>query len=158
MKGRKPKPTHLKLIQGNPGRRPLNKAEPQPARGAMPLPPAELGPDAKITWAQVAPELWRSGVLTSIDHTVLRFFAISVGRAIEAERIIAEMGRDELTRGLMIKTAGGNAIQNPMLAIANRAMADAVKYGAELGLSPASRSRISAVEPSAPDPGDEYFK
>jgi hypothetical protein len=29
MRGRKPKPTHLKLLEGNPGRRPLNTGEPR---------------------------------------------------------------------------------------------------------------------------------
>ena len=32
MRGRKPKPTRLKVIDGNPGRRPLNKREPVPER------------------------------------------------------------------------------------------------------------------------------
>ncbi|MGH7717148.1 MAG: phage terminase small subunit P27 family, partial [Vulcanimicrobiaceae bacterium] len=30
MAGRKPKPTHLKLVAGNPGKRPPNENEPQP--------------------------------------------------------------------------------------------------------------------------------
>jgi len=30
MAGRKPKPTALKIIEGNPGKRPLNKNEPKP--------------------------------------------------------------------------------------------------------------------------------
>lgn len=31
MRGRKPKPTHLKLLEGNPGHRPINGAEPKPS-------------------------------------------------------------------------------------------------------------------------------
>ena len=30
MRGRKPTPTHLKAITGNPGKRPINHAEPRP--------------------------------------------------------------------------------------------------------------------------------
>jgi hypothetical protein len=30
MRGRKPKPTRLKLVAGNPGKRPLNPREPTP--------------------------------------------------------------------------------------------------------------------------------
>jgi hypothetical protein len=30
MRGRKPKPTYLKLLNGNPGKRPLNEQEPKP--------------------------------------------------------------------------------------------------------------------------------
>jgi len=36
--GNRPKPTALKLLQGNPGRRPINKAEPKPKRGIPAMP------------------------------------------------------------------------------------------------------------------------
>ncbi len=32
MAGRRPKPTHLKVVTGNPGKRKLNDKEPQPAK------------------------------------------------------------------------------------------------------------------------------
>jgi hypothetical protein len=32
MAGRRPKPTHLKVVTGNPGKRKLNDKEPTPAR------------------------------------------------------------------------------------------------------------------------------
>ena len=38
MRGRKPVPTRLKVIRGNPGKRALNKNEPQPA-GELADPP-----------------------------------------------------------------------------------------------------------------------
>ena len=41
MRGRKPSPTHLKLVKGNPGKRPLNVSEPEP-EAVLPCPPAEL--------------------------------------------------------------------------------------------------------------------
>ena len=65
MPGRKPKPTHLKLVQGNPGKRPLNRAEPVPATGC-PKPKFLKGRAAKI-WDEYAPELERIGVLTAVD-------------------------------------------------------------------------------------------
>ena len=46
MAGRKPKPTRLKIIQGNPGKRPLNKNEPQPERRLMRA-PSHLSEEAK---------------------------------------------------------------------------------------------------------------
>jgi hypothetical protein len=33
MRGRKPKPTFLKVLDGNPGKRPLNDQEPRPPQG-----------------------------------------------------------------------------------------------------------------------------
>jgi P27 family predicted phage terminase small subunit len=67
--------------------------------------------------------------------------------------------RDELTSGLLIKTANGTAIQNPLVGIANKAMADMMRYAAEFGMSPSARSRIEATPPigSDRDPAAKYF-
>jgi hypothetical protein len=48
-KGRKSKPTHLKLVTGNPGRRPLNPKEAKvtPAK-VLPEPPEHLCADARM--------------------------------------------------------------------------------------------------------------
>ena len=81
MRGRKPKPTVLKLVTGNPGRRPLNKLEPRPAPGVV-KPRFLKGRAAKI-WAQHAPELERLGVLTSVDG---QMFATWCVLAAEFER------------------------------------------------------------------------
>ena len=37
-RGRKPTPTAIKELEGNPGKRPLNKAEPKPVKKAPPCP------------------------------------------------------------------------------------------------------------------------
>jgi len=67
--------------------------------------------------------------------------------------------RDRLTGGLMIKTSNGNAIQNPLVGIANKAMADMVRYAAEFGMTPSARSRIRGEEASGQtaDPAAKYF-
>ena len=36
-RGRKPKPTALKMLEGNPGKRPLNEYEPKHSNYAVPL-------------------------------------------------------------------------------------------------------------------------
>lgn len=46
MAGRKPKPTEVKKLEGNPGKRKLNTKEPIPAKG-MPNCPEWLLPEAK---------------------------------------------------------------------------------------------------------------
>ena len=46
MRGRRPKPTRLKMLTGNPGKRPLNHDEPRP-EAAIPECPPELGPVAR---------------------------------------------------------------------------------------------------------------
>jgi P27 family predicted phage terminase small subunit len=142
MRGRKPSPTHLKLVKGNPGKRALNGSEPVP-EALLPSPPAELCEDARIEWERVSVELHRIGVLTAIDRAALAAYCQAYGRWIVAERAIRKMAeRDSLTAGLMIKTTNGNAVQNPLVGTANKAMADLVRYAAEFGMTPSARSRI----------------
>jgi P27 family predicted phage terminase small subunit len=153
MRGRKPTPTHLKLVRGNPGKRRLNATEPAPGR-VLPAPLPELSRDARIEWERVAGELHRIGVLSGIDRAALAAYCQAYGRWIVAERAIAKMAeRDQLTEGLMIKTTNGNAVQNPLVGTANKAMADMVRYAAEFGMTPSARSRISGQggESGAPE-------
>ena len=58
MAGRKPKPTALKLLEGDrgKGRRPINEHEPIPPRGGVKCPPWLL-PEAKKEWKRLAASL-----------------------------------------------------------------------------------------------------
>ena len=47
--GRKPKPTALKKLEGNPGKRPLNTMEPTPPNVSIHC-PQYLLPDARKEW------------------------------------------------------------------------------------------------------------
>lgn len=53
MAGRKPKPTTLKKLEGNPGKRKLNTKEPVPTKG-MPDCPKWLLPGAKEEWKKLS--------------------------------------------------------------------------------------------------------
>jgi len=55
--------------------------------------------------------------------------------------------RDEATRGFTVETSNHNTIQAPLVGIANTAMRDCMRYAIELGLSPSSRTRVTAVLP-----------
>jgi len=155
--GRKPQPTHLKLLKGNPGRRPLNADEPLPAR-SLPFPPDELNLDGKREWLRVADELFRLGMLTGLDRGALAAYCQAYGRWIQAERKLNEMALSGGFNGLLIRGANGQPAYNPLVGIANKAMADVVRYSIEFGMTPSSRSRIQATPiDAAADPADKYF-
>jgi phage terminase small subunit len=61
VRGRKPKPTRLKLIEGNPGKRATNQHEPRP-EPKVPTCPAHLCPAAKAEWKRLAQELFVLGI------------------------------------------------------------------------------------------------
>jgi P27 family predicted phage terminase small subunit len=136
MQGRKPKPTALKMLAGNPGKRALNRAEPKP-RVVLPKPPDHLSDDEKEKWKITVRELHPLGLVTTIDKDALAMYCTIYVRWVKAERMVRDKGE-------IIKTAAGNIIQNPYLSIANRALDQLNKLGAEFGMTPSSRSRVKA--------------
>ena len=71
--GRPRKPTVLKILEGNPSRRPLNKSEPQ--YEAKVVKPDDLSDMASQWWDRVVPELVRLGLAQSVDQPSLVLLA-----------------------------------------------------------------------------------
>jgi P27 family predicted phage terminase small subunit len=160
MRGRKPTPTTLRLVKGNPGRRPVNDGEPNVHSG-IPSPPAELNEYARTEWKRVARHLRHSGLLSPIDRAALAAYCQSYGVWRQAEQALARMAAaDPTTQGLLIRTSNGNAVQNPLLGIANKARSDMVRFAAEFGMTPSARSRVTADKEQGAkqqDPARKYF-
>jgi P27 family predicted phage terminase small subunit len=86
------------------------------------------------------------GVITVIDRAVLAAYCQAWGRWVEAEEKLKETP-------LLIRTPSGYIQQSPWLSVSNRQMELMGRYMAELGLTPAARSRIVvAGAPTAPEP------
>jgi P27 family predicted phage terminase small subunit len=136
-RGPSPKPTNLKVLQGNPGRRKLNENEPvyEPCEELSDKPPAYLSTYAKKEWKRIAPLLLRNGLLTEVDISALAAYCQSYHRWVEAEKLIR-------THGYTTTTDKGNIIQRPEVGIANKAMDEMLKYAKEFGLTPSSRSAL----------------
>lgn len=156
-RGRKPKPTVLKLVTNNAGKRPLNAAEPMPASRTL-QPPAGLLPEAREEWDRVADDLVASGLVTVADLASLAIYCTAYGRWVQAERLLAVLAKaNPLTEGLTVETPNGAVIQNPLLGIRNKAAADLMKAAAELGMTPSARSRVQASARPHSDPADAFF-
>ncbi|TWG97805.1 P27 family predicted phage terminase small subunit, partial [Ochrobactrum sp. J50] len=112
MAGRKPLPTHLKLVKGTARPHRLNKAEPIPVV-AVPAPPDHLDEDARKKFSEMAELLARHGVMTELDTHALARYVVIWRRWLEAEQEVKR-------RGHVVKTANDNIIQNPFLAVANK--------------------------------------
>ena len=145
MPGRRPTPTYLKLIRGNPGCRKI-KPEPQPSiPRTPPAPPDFLSAEARTEWERVVSELLRLKLLTILDIAPLAAYCQSFARWVEAERILARMAaEDPETKGLTVRGALGTAILNPMLKAARLSAQDMLRFATEFGFSPAARTRIQA--------------
>ena len=143
--GRKPKPTALKLLTGNPGGRKLNANEANPDL-AQPTPPDFLNNHAKVEWGRIVGRLFRAGLMTELDRSVLAAYCQSYGRWVQAEHALTQMAeaQADADESLTIVTHNGTAMQNPLIGIANKAKADTVRYALEFGMTPSARSRVSA--------------
>ena len=135
MQGRKPKPTSLKILQGNPGRRPLNSAEAKFPTLQSDC-PKHLGPIAAEEWARIR-DLFRE-IFTEADRAALSAYCVCYGRWVEAEDHVR-------ATGMMVKSPSGYPMQNPWLSIANKAFQQMNKMMSEFGMTPSSRSRVKTL-------------
>ena len=90
-RGRKPTPTAIKELEGNPGKRKLNENEPKPERKA-PACPKWLDKDARKEWHRLAKKMEAIGVLTEVDMAAFAAYCQSYARWKEAEEFITEHG------------------------------------------------------------------
>lgn len=136
MRGRKPAPTALRRRNGNPGKRGYNHAEPVPPEGLPDCPP-HLAAVAQDEWARIAGVLYDMGVLTVVDRAALAAYCQAWARWVEAEEKLKETP-------VMLRTPSGYVQQSPWLSVANKQLELMGRYMAELGITPASRSRVAA--------------
>ncbi|SEN72572.1 phage terminase, small subunit, putative, P27 family [Loktanella fryxellensis] len=137
MRGRKPKPTAIRRLEGNPGKRGWNAAEPVPREGC-PECPDHLSDEARREWNRVADAMHAMGVLTIIDRAALAAYCQAYGRWVEAEQKLQETP-------LLIRTPSGYVQQSPWMSVSNKQLELMGRYMTELGMTPASRSRVRAL-------------
>jgi len=142
--GRPPKPTALKLLEGNPGKRPLPESEPKPVPTA-PKRPAWLTGEGKKMWERLAPQLEALGLLTQIDGEAFAAVCQCWKTFVECQRHLKKHG---LTY-VYINTLGAeNEIERPQVKIGQKALDQFKSFCSEFGLTPSSRTRITIETPS----------
>jgi P27 family predicted phage terminase small subunit len=138
MRGRKPKPTWLKVIIGNPGKRPLNHEEPAPA-GELTEPPHWFSPRQRILWDQCIKSA-PAGLLRELDASVLEVFVVAKSIHEHAAQMIEKYGA-------VVKSAESGHARSPYVGILNQQSAVMLKCAAEMGFTPSSRSRVAVADP-----------
>ena len=90
-RGRKPTPTAIKELEGNPGKRALNDKEPKPQKKA-PACPKWLEDEAKKEWRRLAKQMEQLGILTQVDMAAFAGYCQAYARWKEAEEFITQHG------------------------------------------------------------------
>lgn len=140
------KPTAMKVLEGNPGRRPLPAREPKPPIGVGP-PPDDLLKLGKEHWLQYAPVLETQGVLTVLDRPA--WLALCEAFALmERERVKLQHAPKLNTN----KTRLSGAV------ILYRGLRDDyLKQCAKFGMTPSDRTGIVGDPPKGDDLEDFLF-
>lgn len=144
---RRNKPTAIKMLTGNPGKRALPKREPRPASG-VPAPPEHLTADERELWDYYAPLLAASKVLTVQDREALVQFCEARAQVVEIKRQQADPAYRRVLVSVVVDGAGNEKPKvetNPLDAQRRQWTQNARLCGAELGLSPMSRARVATV-------------
>src|SRR5262245_12916129 len=149
MRGRRPTPTPLKVLRGNPGKRRLNQNEPKP-KVERPSCPPDLSKVARKEWRRIVPILEELQIVGRLDRAALSAYCESRARWREAERKIAETS-------LVIKTKSGNVIENPHHSIAKRERELMHTFRIEFGMTPSSRAKLSVRPPVDDDPFEQWI-
>ena len=133
MPGPPPKPTALKLLAGNPGKRKLPVGEVKPALGADVPAWAKAAPALVAEWKRQAPRLLRLGLLTEVDDDAL--MAMCVLNLAFQDAVRNEAGPSKLA-----------FISKELRALWSR-----------FGMTPADRARVTVKTPEKKDPVSSWL-
>ena len=134
MRGRKCKVTSLKNLEGNPGKRPIEKDYAKIIGAEGLTCPSWLLPEAKKEWKRLAPKLIDLGILTHFDKGIFITYCQSFARFKQAEENIKE---------LTITSKSGYKSQTPEINISQMYAKRMNEAGALLGLNPVERTRLA---------------
>ncbi len=151
-KGRKAKPTHLKVIEGDRGKRGVTQNEPQP-RAVEPDKPDFTTQAASRCWDRIVVELRAMGILHAADRDALEIYCEAYGTWKTAQAGVA--------KGVLVNRGTEthpHPVTNPSWRVARDAAGLVTKLGEAFGLTPAARARIELPEADDGDLGELFLK
>lgn len=148
MRGRKPTPTNLKILAGNPGKRTLNANEPRPKKLEVESPPNDLTDRGKKIWTSTTKQLRTCGLLTEVDANAIIRYCDIFDKWLIAKQLYDEKGAyapiyamvDDGKKGKKKEVIGMN--RAPWAAEYKAFLKELLRLEVEFGMTPSSRSRI----------------
>jgi len=146
MAGRKPIPTNLKVLMGNPGKQKLPKGEPEPDAN-IPAPPAVLNDYALEEWNRVTPVLLALGLISDLTVPAVIAYCDAYSDWRTATESLNEIKKNKSPLEALIQTtSNGNVIPNQLKLVAKAARADMIRYATEFGGTEIAKIRL-AIDP-----------
>lgn len=144
MAGRKPTPNAIKKLKGT--NQPVRMRDEPNFGTIVKVPPAPkyFNKYAKREYKTVCARLLTINILNDVNIALVAAYALEIGKYYEAEEKLSEVGRLDIS-----KDADGNILKIsrlPLDKMASDYLANAKSLAVELGLTPASSSRVKAPE------------
>jgi len=147
-RGPSPKPEWVKVLEGNPGKRPLKKTASKVKRQERDFASSQwLDQGAKAHWNSVAPALREAGLLTNLDLGLFAVYCQTYSDWIRVEKLLKDTGPVYIT-------PSGQARPRPEVAVAQQYLASILEFSKEFGMTPASRARLSL--PRSPEDKSDF--
>lgn len=144
----KPRPAHLRIIEGRGEGRDSGGRKIKKTPGFVRLPPnapSWLPREAAAEWRRIVPELQRLQLLKPIDRAALTAYCLAWDRLTEAQKIVKEKGQ-------VYYDPFGNPKRHPALVTVEAASKELRAWAAEFGLTPSAEQRVATPEA---DDGEE---
>jgi P27 family predicted phage terminase small subunit len=161
MAGRKPKPREIRELEGNPGKRPL------PANGpsypvTLGKAPASLDRIGGAEWRRISKLLTAAKVLTEADFKALEAYCTAYSIWRQAAAVIKKGGPTYAVFDPKYLSISGEKIvmahkRRPELGIMAEYLKIMRSYASDLGLTPASRTKVTRTEDAERDPFEEFL-
>ncbi|PHM45887.1 terminase [Xenorhabdus mauleonii] len=153
MSGPPKTPTHLRLVRGNPSKRPINKNEPQPPKG-IPSTPKYFDKQGKYWFKRMAEELDAVGVLTQLDARALELLVeayVEYRHHCDTLALEGHTYKNMTDSGILIKVHPA-AIMKADAWKRLRAMLG------EFGMTPSTRSKVNRNGEDEADPLEAFLQ
>lgn len=154
MAGRKPKPTHLHLVEGtlNVTRHKGRKSEPQP-QGNLREAPEWMDAAQREAWDYAVAHA-PHGLLKKLDASTLAAWVVANVLHRQVSERLAQMGVDQF----YYETDKGSMGTHPLVGVVSRQALIMIKAASELGFTPTARAKVSIEADGQPeDPAEAFF-
>jgi len=140
-RGPAPKPTELRMAEGDLSHRPQKTSGQKVLRG-IPDRPQSMTPLARREWALVVKHV-PAGLLGRADRAVLYCYAMAIAELQELEEVVRRGTEDGKPSYIVEINDGTQVALNPLIKRIDTLRQQSLLFARELGLTPAARSRIT---------------
>lgn len=150
-KGRKPIPNAIKVLKGTDQPCRMREEISYEKITRIPKAPDYMCSAGKKVYKITAQQLAGQGILNVVNINAVMMYANEIGKYIEAEKKLSESEDGRMMKEVSDK-GSIRYIRNPLDKMASEYLANAKMWAVELGITPASASKVKMGEKKEEDP------